>query len=270
MERNNFTALLNEASFTKEILAIGVTRLGKANYASKGIYYEAFTCLSTGLERIGKICLLLDYYIDNNGAFPDLNYLKKQIGHDIEKLYDNTLKIVKKRNIKLKFDYNLEDDIHKDILEILSNFGKGDRYSNLNFLLGHDGNNPIKMWNVCVDNKIAATCVSKKRLNKIIENADKAAEMLKNVAYVYYIGETEDKIDSIKDASARAGIQEAVAPYRQLFVLQFIRFWVEVIKELEYIARRINQEDIPFLGEIFAMFYNSDSYFKSRKTWDKL
>lgn len=31
----NFSALLKEAQFTKEILAIGVTQLYKANYAKK-------------------------------------------------------------------------------------------------------------------------------------------------------------------------------------------------------------------------------------------
>lgn len=55
-----FIALQNEALFTKELLGIGVTQLYKANYAKKGIYYQAFTCLSTGLERIGKLCLILD------------------------------------------------------------------------------------------------------------------------------------------------------------------------------------------------------------------
>jgi len=29
-------------------------------------------------------------------------------------------------------------------------------------------------------------------------------------------------------------------------------------------------EDIPHFGEIFAIFYNDDSYLKTRKTWDKL
>ena len=44
---SEFVALLNEASFTKDILGIGVTQLYKANYAKTGTYYQAFTCLST-------------------------------------------------------------------------------------------------------------------------------------------------------------------------------------------------------------------------------
>ena len=33
-------AFQKEAAFTKEILAIGVTQLYRANYAAKGIYYQ--------------------------------------------------------------------------------------------------------------------------------------------------------------------------------------------------------------------------------------
>lgn len=53
MEHNIiFIEFLKEAQFTKELLAIGVTQLYKANYASKGIYYQSFVCLSTGIERL--------------------------------------------------------------------------------------------------------------------------------------------------------------------------------------------------------------------------
>jgi hypothetical protein len=52
-----FKALLKEARFTKEMLGSGATQIRKANYATKGVYFQAFTNLSTGLERIGKLCL---------------------------------------------------------------------------------------------------------------------------------------------------------------------------------------------------------------------
>ena len=68
------------------------------------------------------------------------------------------------------------------------------------------------------------------------------------------------------------GIWEAVAPYRQLYMLQIIRFFVEVLMGLCHEARKIRkdgQEDIPYFSEVFAILYNSDSYFKSRKTWNE-
>ena len=57
---NTFNALLKEAQFTKEILGAGATQIRNANYARKGLYFQAFTSLSTGFERIGKLCLMLD------------------------------------------------------------------------------------------------------------------------------------------------------------------------------------------------------------------
>jgi len=56
-----FKALLKEAQFTNEMLGSGATQIRNANYASKGVYFQAFTSLSTGLERIGKLCLMLEH-----------------------------------------------------------------------------------------------------------------------------------------------------------------------------------------------------------------
>jgi hypothetical protein len=53
-----FIALVNEAEFTKEMLGAGATQIRQANYATRGIYFQAFTSLATGLERIGKLCLM--------------------------------------------------------------------------------------------------------------------------------------------------------------------------------------------------------------------
>src|SRR5256885_10360503 len=121
-----FKALLKEAQFTKEMLGSGVTQIRKANYAKKGVYFQSFTSLATGLERIGKLCLMLDYYIDNKGKFPDSKYFKK-IGHDISHIYAESMGIVQKRSVSLKFLKNLDGAIHQNILTILSDFACGDR-----------------------------------------------------------------------------------------------------------------------------------------------
>ena len=86
MYSETFRALVNEAMFTKDILGAGATQIRKGNYAQKGMYFQSFTSLSTGLERIGKLCLMLDYYIEHGGHFPDFRYLKNEIGHDIADL----------------------------------------------------------------------------------------------------------------------------------------------------------------------------------------
>jgi hypothetical protein len=71
MFSTQFQALLKEAQFTKEMLGTGATQIRNANYATRGVYFQAFTSLSTGLERLGKLCILLDYFIEH-GKFPDI------------------------------------------------------------------------------------------------------------------------------------------------------------------------------------------------------
>lgn len=68
-----FVALLKEAQFTREMLATGPTRIRNANYAKKGVYFQAFTSLSTGLERIGKLRLIVDKTI-KEGWLPDAEF----------------------------------------------------------------------------------------------------------------------------------------------------------------------------------------------------
>ena len=64
-----FEVLNKEAQFTCKMLCFGVTQIRKANYVRKGLYFQAFFNLSTGLERIGKLCLILNF-IRKKWKFP--------------------------------------------------------------------------------------------------------------------------------------------------------------------------------------------------------
>lgn len=252
------------------MLGAGATQIRKGNYAKKGSYFQAFTSLSTGLERIGKLCLMLDYYIDNRGDFPDFKYLKQNIGHDLELIYAKSQEIIDSRNYSLNNLNSLDSSAHKNILKLLSSFAKGDRYSNINILVNSkQQSDPLADWFEKVDLALFNEKVSQYKKSKIGHNAVIAHKLLEDVASVQHRSETGTEINSVFDGSYRTGVFEAVAPYRQLFVLQIIRYWVELICELEVEAMSLGSEDIPFLSEIFAHFYNSDSYFKTRKTWDK-
>ena len=263
-----FHALLKEAQFTGEMLGAGATQIGKAHYASKGTYFQAFTSLSTGIERIGKLCLMLDFYIDNKGQFPDKHYLKNIIGHRLDVLYAKSQEVVKTRNIQFEHLSALTDSVHIAILEVLSDFATGDRYSNIDFLSGAKGTkDPISGWYRRVDMPLLKNRVSERKKDQIVSNAQAVGEILEGIATVLHISETGDEITDIGDASLRRGINEAVSPYRRLYVLQIIRYWVELLVALEWLAQKQGQQDIPFFGEALAIFRNSDSYFRSRKTW---
>lgn len=268
-----FRAFQSEALFTKEMLGLGVTQIRKANYASKGIYYEAFTCLSTGFERIGKLCLILDFYIDHRGSLPNVDYMKREIGHNLVKLYEQSLNVAKKHDIAFRFKNHLDEEIYQRILHILSQFSMGDRYSNINILSNRQQkSDSMSDWYTKIDMYIFEHCVTDKVKMKIMNNAQWMQYLMGSHALVRYTAETGRTITNLELASFQTGMQDAVAPYRQLFVLQMIRYWVELIEKLGDKARGINRTEfeIPYFSEIFGGFYNKDSYLKSRKTWDSI
>ena len=267
-----FLAFLEEAQFTKEILAIGVTQLHKANYAAKGIYYQTFTCLSTGIERLEKLCLVLEHYVQNQGVLPSEKYIRAY-GHKIPDLYTACREVANRQKIEFHFRYEMDEKIHQAIIDLLGSFAEtSGRYSYLNILLGKEdkSNDCIEQWFNNVDMPLYNKQVSHRRKSGIESRASIIGNVINQVAITSYI--TEDKIEvrNAIDASQRTGIWEAVAPYRQLYVLQIIRYLTELLRELGYKAMAIRSEDIPHFGEIFAIFYNDNAYFRSRKTWDKL
>jgi hypothetical protein len=271
MFSETFHALLKEAEFTKEMLGAGATQIRKANYATKGIYFQAFTSLSTGIERIGKLCIMLDYYIEHNEQFPSPDYMQNKIRHKILMIYEQTLSIIKRRNIKMEYLQNLDDPIHQEILRILADFAQGDRYSNINILLGaKPQKDPVADWYKKIDLPLFGTHVSVKKRTVVAGNAKMVAKMLEPHSTVLHFGEDGGLITDMEESSFRTGLQEAVAPFRQLYVMQVIRFWVELLWSLQHSAMNDGSNDIPGFGEIFALFFNDDSYIKTRRAWDRL
>lgn len=263
---------MEEANFTKELLAQGVTQLYKANYATKGIYYQSFVLLSTGIERLSKMCLILDYYIDSNGQLPTEKQIRSY-GHEIPKLIDSCEAIAESRTLNFHFTYKMDTDIKKSIIDLLGDFAKSSgRYSNINILTNQEDKSIdcIEQWFVNVDIPLYEKHVTKYKKLKIEKNADFIGNLLNSFTLTSFISENNTEIADAVEASKRTGIWEAVAPYRQLYMLQIIRYLTEILEDLGYKAMSINPGDIPFFGEIFGLFYNSNEYFRGRKTWDKL
>lgn len=267
-----FSAFFEEAHFTKDILAIGVTQLYKANYAEKGIYYQSFTCLATGMERLEKLCLILDYYVQNRGALPSESYIRNY-GHRIPELYNTCQEIAKERMLRFRFQYKMDSEICRAIIELLGSFAESSgRYSNINILLGKENKSTdcIEQWFQRVDIPLYNKHVSSQKKANVETSAAVIGGILNQISAVQFITEDNLELTDAVEGSRRTGIWEAVAPYRQLYMLQIIRYLTEILMELGYKAMDIRYADIPHFGEIFGLFYNDNAYFRSRKTWDKL
>lgn len=266
-----FDALNKEAQFTCEMLCTGVTQIRKANYSRRGIYFQAFTSLSTGLERVGKLCLILEHYLKSGGNFPDNKLLKNEIGHDIAAIYRKLIMIKKEYQFELYYLQDLDEDIYRNILDILSRFAKGDRYSNIDLIVNQRNYvDPIETWFENVDLYIFYNKVTRKK-REDIENKSKLLDHLigKN-SVVIHTNEQGKDISSIREGSYQMGLYEAVAPYRQLYVFHIIRFFAEMLDFLQSKIMKEFNSCFPYFREIFRVFYNDDKYIKTRKTWEMI
>ena len=266
-DNDYFDALCKEAQFTVEMLCSGYTEIRKANYAKRGVYFQAFTSLSTGFEHIGKLCYLLIYAIEHGGSFPTDNDLKNVFRHDIIKLYRLILEFKNKHDIKYDFLQDLDKPIYQSILNVLSRFAKGDRYANIDLLINNRSyDDPISVWYKDVDLVIFQEKISDKKKEKIKRDASLVHYLTSNFVMIRHTGEDGKEINTAFEGSLRTGINDAVAPYRQLYVFHIIRFFVESLNMVESVFNNQNFFEIPYFKDFFRVFYNDDAYMKGRKT----
>src|SRR5207253_5481982 len=130
-----------------------------------------------------------------NRQFPDPNYMKNRIGHNITVIYQQSRTIIAKYSISMTFLQNLDDPIHQAILLVLSEFALGDRYSNIDLLVGGGRqNDPIAAWFWKVDQPIYQSRVTQKKKDTIQKNAATVGSILGPHAMVLHTSETGDEI----------------------------------------------------------------------------
>ncbi|PLC06929.1 hypothetical protein CY658_08015 [Variovorax sp. RO1] len=215
--------------------------------------------------------MILDHFIETDGAFPKQKEMKHQFGHKLELLYERSKEVTERRSIQLQMTRDLSDPVHTAIMRVLHDFADGDRYSNIDILVGgRSSADPVGRWFEEVDTPLYSSRVSQKRKDQIAHSASLGARLLGATSMVRHTAETGDGITTFEEGSQRTGMWEAVAPYRQLAVLQIIRYWTELIIELGDAAHAVPGDGVPYFSEIFGMFCNEDSYLRSRKTWETL
>jgi hypothetical protein len=267
-----FRALNREASLAAHLVSAGVTTLNKANSGRTGLYAQAFFELSIGLERVAKLAILLDHMIDHDGTFPTDQELRTR-GHDVDGLVLEMKKLRTKYPTTDTLAQYPTGDIETAIVKFLSTFAKSTRYYNLDYLVGGRAKaigDPISTWWATVGKPILEKHYKGKRRGRDEARAMVLGALLDPVSMVQF---THEEGAPIADAhsmlvhSDQTGVVQKWAP---LYVLRIIRFSTVLVSDLSDEAGYKRRLNVPDMGDHFRIFYNEDSYLKTRKTWEPI
>jgi len=266
-QTETWRAISRETASAAEHIGIGATALGRANHAQTAYYSQAFFSLSVGFERSCKLALSIASALEGRG-FADRKTLKGY-GHDIVKLLEDVDKMAEHHG--LTGDGRLpREQVHSAILDVLRKFADNlTRYYNLELAAGESAaaaEDPISAWFNCVTLLVLG---ERDNESSRARRQQKAATLqgIEAIALVRHHAEDGTPITSLEAGAMHAGAVEFARPWERVHVLQIARFLAEVLSKLGTNAQSITHPDIPYLGEFFAIYLNSDTYFRQRKTW---
>ena len=270
-------ALAREAEFAAESMAIGATALGNTDYTRIANYPQMFFSLSSGLERASKLAICLEYAA-KFGEYPKARTLRLY-GHNLQGLLLETDRIGR--------EYCTSDDarlptceISKAIVRILSEFATNiTRYYNFDFLGGdlNDGSyDPIETWHRDVSSVVLREHLTERAKNRILSEAHLIGSFLDPLSIVLQSREDRSSIEDVSTASEHSGFGDFEKPFTRMYILRLCRFVARVVVEISDIAQQtLAQNDpegqpqphVPYMNEMFGLFYSEDRYFRTRKTW---
>ena len=261
-------ALARETSLAAQTLCAGLTALRKANAANTGIYYDAFFNLATGLERLCKIVIIVDYAIDHNGEFPTDSSLKK-LGHNIQKLICETKRIRAKHPCNETLSHFPNDEVVIPAILFLSEFASSTRYYNLDFLhqKSHVCNDPIRSWHDLVGSEVLKKHYTERISKNHRTTAKSVGDELEPHTFVYLTAEDGSRITTVTSMLAHKKKTDVVQRWGQFYILRLARYLSILIFDLENASHRRNFNSVPYLSEFLWRFRVPDGDFKKRKTW---
>lgn len=149
IENIKYFALFEEFETSDKLIKLGFGELQNINLTND-FYFLPFQLLSQGFERFMKAYICLGYF-HRNEELPNFRYLK-DLGHDLEKLLkeiiDNYYFDFNRPQFVLDNEFIQTDSDLKELLFILSEFGKLARYHNFDLITDNAriGVNTKKLW----------------------------------------------------------------------------------------------------------------------------
>ncbi|WP_286971889.1 hypothetical protein [Flavobacterium sp. UBA4854] len=128
-------ALLEEVEISSKLIVLGFGELQNISL-NNNFHFLPFQLLSQGFERFMKSYICLAYH-NENSEYPTFKYLKN-LGHDLESLLkeiiDNYYFDFKRPQYNNDIEFLKNDEDLKELLFIISEFGKKSRYYNFDLI----------------------------------------------------------------------------------------------------------------------------------------
>ncbi|WP_201594428.1 hypothetical protein [Psychrobacter fulvigenes] len=150
IENEKYSALLEELETSEKLITLGFGELQNIN-PSNGFYFLPFQLLSQGFERFMKAYICLGHF-HKHQTLPNSEYIRC-LGHDLEKLLkeiiDNYYFDYDRPQFELDSNLIRTDQDLKELLYILSEFGKFARYYNFDLITDNTkiGIDAKEQWN---------------------------------------------------------------------------------------------------------------------------
>lgn len=206
-------------------LASGLTAARKAHDQDKGAVYVALFNLATGLERLFKAVVIAERMALHALVAPSKKQLRAY-GHDLRGLYDTCAVIGIKHGHALtpRFEF---DALDQGLVDLLSDFGVGARYHNLDRLGGAPYSaDPLAGWARLLG--LAANDVSDRLKTRIRTGAAATASLIADSTMVITTGLDGTPL-TLADAIERPLLDDAAAPHLVWRIVRLIDSFVPVL-----------------------------------------
>lgn len=225
-----------------------------------GSFYRFLFNISIGLERLGKLIIVCDFFTDH-GEFP-LDRDLRRAGHDLVGVFEAVQRIRERRSTVSRFCGSPDNRIHKGMIEVFSDFATGTRYYNLDFLVGSNriGEKPETSWNTKVAGPLLATHFDQREGQE--SRMRDFGETLGDFIVVSRHSLRGEAINDPVNALLDEEYTEFVFKSSRKFLIHIVRCFVEALMHLE-----LKDPRFPCFGEILATFYNPDEFLEEFEDW---
>lgn len=259
-------AIADEAETSAELIGIGATALGYANFTRRANYLQAFLALSSGFERTAKLALVIDAMVGGK-APPTMKDLKGRWGHGVWKLFRELDKIAPDL-VGTRFTDSF-DPIQKAIVDTLDDFARNvTRYYNFDLLAGDgtpNSDSPIASWYRDVTLPVLGLHCTARQQERDLSHAQMSS-VLDSFTSVRRTAEDGSEINTVWDETLRLRALERARPWERTYTLRIAQKLAELMNVLGGRAMGSGLP-VPYMNEFYALYLSGDEFFRTRKTW---